>query len=104
MIDYKFKLTAPPLKLNEISCNKLFYIMFLSSYRIKEEEEMLALAEQLNSRFEKTHDSVDLDNLFAFLTDVQTGRNPIIDQIGEKMKELVTDIDMEVKNDYVFLF
>lgn len=63
---------------------------------MREEEEILALAEQLNSRLEKTHDSVDLDNLFAFLTDVQTGRNPIIDQIGEKMKELVTDIDMEV--------
>lgn len=62
----------------------------------EEEEEIIALAEQLNSRLEKTHDSVDLDNLFAFLTDVQTGRNHIIDHIGEKMKELVTDIDMEV--------
>lgn len=60
----------------------------------------MALAEQLNSRLEKTHDSVDLDNLFAFLTDVQIGRNHIIDHIGEKMKELVTDIDMEVR--YLF--
>ena len=64
----------------------------------EDEEEIIALAEQLNSRLDKTHDSVDLDNLFAFLTDVQTGRNPIIDQIGEKMRELVTDIDMEVRN------
>lgn len=45
---------------------------------------------------ERTHDSVDLDNLFEFLTDVQAGRNHIIDQIEEKMEELVTDIDMEV--------
>lgn len=69
----------------------------------EDEEEIIALAEQLNSRLDKTHDSVDLDNLFAFLTDVQTGRNPIIDQIGEKMKELVTDIDMEVR-DFIITF
>lgn len=45
-------------------------------------------------------ESVDLDNLFAFLSDVQTGRmsNHIIDEIGERMKELVTDLDVEVHN------
>ncbi len=84
--------------------NLEIYPKFLFCFRVREEEEILALAEQLNSRLDKTHDSVDLDNLFAFLTDVQSGRNPIIDQIGEKMKELVTDIDMEVKSIVIFFF
>lgn len=58
------------------------------------------IAEQLNSKLLETQvpgESVDLDNLFAFLSDVQTGRNHIIDEIGERMNELVTDLDVEVK-------
>lgn len=57
------------------------------------------MAEQLNSKFldpPTSGDSVDLDNLFSFLSDVQTGRNPIIEEIGERMNELVTDLDVEV--------
>jgi hypothetical protein len=59
------------------------------------------IAEQLNTKMSESHapapgESVDLDNLFAFLSDVQTGRNHIIDEIGERMNELVTDLDVEV--------
>lgn len=60
------------------------------------------IAEQLNSKLsEPSGDSVDLDNLFAFLSDVKTSRNHIIDEIGEKMDELVTDLDVEVKYLYI---
>lgn len=57
------------------------------------------MAEQLNPRIatEQASESVDLDNLFAFLSDVQPNqRNQIIDEIGEKMDELVEDLDVEV--------
>ncbi|KAJ4450490.1 hypothetical protein ANN_01915 [Periplaneta americana] len=56
------------------------------------------MAEQLNSKLavaEPAGDSVDLDNLFAFLSDVQPNRNQIIDEIGERMNELVEDLDVE---------
>lgn len=63
---------------------------------------MSHIAEQLNSKLsEPSGDSVDLDNLFAFLSDVKTSRNHIIDEIGEKMDELVTDLDVEVKYLYI---
>ena len=82
-------------------------------YRVAQEEiaALTQMAEQLNSKLaaakttsEQSGDSVDLDNLFAFLSDVQTGqnnqvapkRNHIIDEIGEKMNELVEDLDVEV--------
>ncbi|XP_073998839.1 unconventional myosin 81F [Rhodnius prolixus] len=45
-------------------------------------------------------ESVDLDNLFAFLSDVQTSNSPknhIIDEIGHKMNELVSDLDVELE-------
>jgi len=57
------------------------------------------MAEQLNSKLavtEQAGDSVDLDNLFAFLSEVQPNRNQIIDEIGERMNELVEDLDVEV--------
>lgn len=54
------------------------------------------MAEQINPKLTEPSDSVDLDNLFAFLSDVQqAGRNPIIDEIGQKMNELVSDLDVE---------
>lgn len=37
------------------------------------------------------HESVDLDNLFAFLSDVQSGRSA--DNVGDRMKEIVSDFD-----------
>lgn len=41
---------------------------------------------------------MDLDNLFAFLSDSQNGsKKRLIDQIGEKMNELVNDLDYEVR-------
>lgn len=57
------------------------------------------MAEQINPKLNEpaAGDSVDLDNLFAFLSDVQqSGRNHIIDEIGQKMNELVSDLDVEV--------
>ncbi|XP_052123144.1 myosin-I heavy chain isoform X1 [Frankliniella occidentalis] len=74
------------------------------------QQEIAALSEiagQLNSKLaasasEQSGESVDLDNLFAFLSDVQTGqnvnRNHIIDQIGEQMDELVEDLDVELES------
>lgn len=57
------------------------------------------MAEQLkHTRSEPATESVDLDNLFAFLSDVQPNtRNQIIDEIGEKMDELVEDLDVELE-------
>lgn len=63
------------------------------------------MAEQLNHKLAANNtepaggiaESVDLDNLFAFLSDVQPPqRNNIIDEIGEQMNELVEDLDVEV--------
>lgn len=57
------------------------------------------MAEQLNSKLatsEPSGDSVDLDNLFAFLSDVQPRSNQIIDEIEEQMDGLVEDLDVEV--------
>ncbi|XP_046687918.1 unconventional myosin-VIIa isoform X2 [Homalodisca vitripennis] len=67
----------------------------------KEIDALSQIAEQLNSKLLETQapgESVDLDNLFAFLSDVQTGRNHIIDEIGERMDELVTDLDVELES------
>lgn len=57
------------------------------------------MAEQMKPRLtEPTAEAVDLDNLFAFLSDVQPiERNQIIDEIGEKMNELVEDLDVELE-------
>lgn len=57
------------------------------------------MAEQLKPRLTETaSEAVDLDNLFAFLSDVQPHkRNNIIDEIGEKMNELVEDLDVELE-------
>lgn len=55
--------------------------------------EFAKLAEQLNSRLQvdPAHESVDLDNLFAFLSDVQSGRS--VDAVSDHMKEIVSDFD-----------
>lgn len=57
------------------------------------------MAEQLkHNRNDAVTESVDLDNLFAFLSDVQPqNRNQIIEEIGEKMNELVEDLDVELE-------
>lgn len=58
------------------------------------------MAEQLKPRLtEPVSEAVDLDNLFAFLSDVQPNkqRNNIIDEISEKMNELVEDLDVELE-------
>ncbi|XP_059621971.1 myosin-I heavy chain isoform X2 [Phlebotomus argentipes] len=84
-------------------------------------QEMLALsqmAEQINSKFNhnnadtgqingsyqsssnQSSESVDLDNLFAFLSEVtpNSNVNALIDEIGEKMDNLVEDLDVELES------
>lgn len=65
----------------------------------REIEALSHMAEQLKPRLtEQASDAVDLDNLFAFLSDVQPhNRNQIIDEIGEKLNELVEDLDVELE-------
>jgi hypothetical protein len=89
------------------------YVMVLGTYlsctcilsHRAAQQEIAALSQmavQLNSKLavtEQVGDSVDLDNLFAFLSDVQPNRNQIIDEIGERMNELVEDLDVEVCSD-----
>lgn len=48
---------------------------------------------------QQSNESVDLDNLFAFLSEVTPSpSNTIIDDIGEKMDTLVQDLDVELEN------
>lgn len=48
---------------------------------------------------QQSNESVDLDNLFAFLSEVTPSpSNTIIDDIGEKMDSLVQDLDIELEN------
>ena len=57
-----------------------------------------------SSATQHSNESVDLDNLFAFLSEVQpsgNNSNQIIDEIGEKMDTLVEDLDVEV---YILYF
>lgn len=79
------------------------------------------MAEQINSKFSAQHqqnqrkpdslpngikgtsESVDLDNLFAFLSEVtpngqNSNSNAIISEIGEKMNNLVDDLDVELES------
>ena len=69
------------------------------------------MAEQINTKFHNNieqngnplsphnNESVDLDNLFAFLSDVpQQNVNSLIDEIGEKMDNLVEDLDIELES------
>lgn len=79
------------------------------------------MAEQINSKFSAQHqlnqrkpesltngvkgnsESVDLDNLFAFLSEVtpngqNSNSNAIISEIGEKMNHLVEDLDVELES------
>lgn len=72
---------------------KLSYLLFLYIIFRISEIEFSKLAEQLNSRLQvdPAHESVDLDNLFAFLSDVQSGRP--VDTVGDRMKEIVSNFD-----------
>lgn len=79
------------------------------------------MAEQINSKFSAQHqqnqkkpdslpngmkgtsESVDLDNLFAFLSEVtpngqNSNSNAIISEIGDKMNHLVEDLDVELES------
>jgi hypothetical protein len=79
------------------------------------------MAEQINSKFsaqqqqqqnqrkseifmngaKSSNESVDLDNLFAFLSEVTPNgpnSNQIINEIGEKMNHLVEDLDVELES------
>jgi len=67
------------------------------------QQEIAALsqfAEQMNPRLAgEANESVDLDNLFAFLSEMQPGsRKNIIDEISSHMDELVEDLDVELES------
>ncbi|CAD7083788.1 unnamed protein product [Hermetia illucens] len=52
---------------------------------------------------QQSNESVDLDNLFAFLSEVQPTpssktSNPVLEEIGERMDSLVNDLDVELEN------
>lgn len=54
------------------------------------------LSDEFNDNL--NNESVDLDNLFAFLSDVTTNNvtNPILDELSDKMDNLVQDFNEEV--------
>lgn len=107
-----------------IPSNKTIFLIKKNSFNRAAKEEILALshiAEQINSKFngpsetsnmnghtnlistnhQLSNESVDLDNLFAFLSEVNPNSNnssAIIDEIGEKMNSLVEDLDMELES------
>ncbi|XP_062560255.1 unconventional myosin heavy chain 6 [Armigeres subalbatus] len=61
----------------------------------------LAASSAANHAHQQSNESVDLDNLFAFLSEVQpngANSNAIIDEIGEKMDNLVEDLDVELES------
>lgn len=48
---------------------------------------------------QQSNESVDLDNLFAFLSEVTPSTsNTVIDDISDKMDSLVQDLDVELEN------
>lgn len=56
-------------------------------------------ASLVGTTHQQSNESVDLDNLFAFLSEVTPNTsNTIIDDIGEKMDSLVQDLDVELEN------
>ena len=75
---------------------------FFFTFRATQEqiEALNQIAEQINPKLMSTDhcgDSVDLDNLFAFLSDMQPGsRHNIIEEISSHMEDLVEDLDVEV--------
>ena len=96
---------------------------FFDYFRVAKQEIMALtqMAEQINSKFSAQHqqnqkkpdslpngvkgnsESVDLDNLFAFLSEVtpngqNSNSNAIINEIGEKMNNLVDDLDVELES------
>lgn len=59
----------------------------------------------LNSSHQHSNESVDLDNLFAFLSEVQpstcnnsSSSTTVIDEIGQQMNNLVEDLDIELES------
>lgn len=55
----------------------------------------------LQNGVKNNSESVDLDNLFAFLSEVTpngNNSNDIINEIGEKMNHLVEDLDVELES------
>ena len=44
-------------------------------------------------------DNVDLDNLFAFLSEIHgdTNKNPVLEELEMQMNELATDLDLEIQ-------
>lgn len=87
--------------------------MFFPSRLVEEEIRVLShMADQINvihlnayppvtktedSNCNFNNESFDLDNLFAFLSEVTNNpANPILDELSDKMDNLVQDLDVEV--------
>lgn len=113
-----FKLNSLNILNNEITND-----CFINSYSVAKQEIMALtqMAEQINSKFsaqqhhqqhqrksdifpngiKASNESVDLDNLFAFLSEVTPNgpnSNAIINEIGERMNHLVDDLDVELES------
>lgn len=97
---------------------------YILNFRNAKQEilQLSQMAEQINSKFSAhqrptslpngnipnapgirphSNESVDLDNLFAFLSEVapnNSNSNSIINEIGEKMDNLVDDLDVELES------
>ncbi|XP_026846697.1 unconventional myosin-VIIa isoform X2 [Drosophila persimilis] len=56
-------------------------------------------SEKLSTELSNLQDTVDLDNIFAFLSEVteNTPPNPLIEEINNKMNHLVQDLDDEIE-------
>lgn len=92
------------LKKTKSTCLKISkscVIVIVCIFRAAEKEiaVLCHMSEQMKPRLTETvAEAVDLDNLFAFLSDVQPhSGNKIIEEIGEKMDELVEDLDVELE-------
>ncbi|XP_033241744.1 unconventional myosin heavy chain 6 isoform X1 [Drosophila pseudoobscura] len=56
-------------------------------------------SEKISTELSNLQDTVDLDNIFAFLSEVteNTPSNPLIEEINNKMNHLVQDLDDEIE-------
>jgi hypothetical protein len=74
-----------------------------SKFSAQNQQQQHRKPDSLPSRIKGTSESVDLDNLFAFLSEVtpngqNNNSNAIISEIGKEMNNLVDDLDIELES------
>lgn len=80
------------------------FIQNFCVFRVAQEQiaALSQIAEQINPKLmssDHVGESVDLDNLFAFLSEMQPGsRHNIIEEISSHMDDLVEDLDVELES------